>query len=84
VAVVLMGKNTMMRKAIRGHLERNPALEKWVCNGLGGNLFFQNILLKWICLSDSILYFDLSLFLDCAVDIKRTAIVVITYGYIKG
>ena len=27
-AVVLMGKNTMMRKAIRGHLERNPALEK--------------------------------------------------------
>jgi len=26
--VVLMGKNTMMRKAIRGHLERNPALEK--------------------------------------------------------
>lgn len=31
-AVVLMGKNTMMRKAIRGHLERNPALEKWVRN----------------------------------------------------
>lgn len=29
-AVVLMGKNTMMRKAIRGHLENNPALEKWV------------------------------------------------------
>jgi len=28
VAVVLMGKNTMMRKAIRGHLENNPALEK--------------------------------------------------------
>lgn len=27
-ATVLMGKNTMMRKAIRGHLERNPALEK--------------------------------------------------------
>jgi large subunit ribosomal protein LP0 len=26
--VVLMGKNTMMRKAIRGHLENNPALEK--------------------------------------------------------
>nr|KAF6282751.1 ribosomal protein lateral stalk subunit P0 [Myotis myotis] len=25
-AVVLMGKNTMMRKAIRGHLENNPAL----------------------------------------------------------
>jgi len=28
VGVVLMGKNTMMRKAIRGHLENNPALEK--------------------------------------------------------
>lgn len=27
-AVVLMGKNTMMRKAIKGHLETNPALEK--------------------------------------------------------
>ncbi|XP_032755542.1 60S acidic ribosomal protein P0-like [Rattus rattus] len=27
-AVVLMGKNTMMRKAIRGHLENNRALEK--------------------------------------------------------
>lgn len=29
-AVVLMGKNTMMRKAIRGHLDNNPALEKSV------------------------------------------------------
>jgi len=27
-AVILMGKNTMMRKAIRGHLESNPALER--------------------------------------------------------
>merc|ERR1719458_469879 len=27
-AVVLMGKNTMMRKAIRGHLETNPDLER--------------------------------------------------------
>jgi len=27
-AVVLMGKNTMMRKAIRGHMEKNPHLEK--------------------------------------------------------
>ena len=26
-AVVLMGKNTMMRKAIRGHLQTNPELE---------------------------------------------------------
>lgn len=27
-AVILMGKNTMIRKAIRGHLAKNPALEK--------------------------------------------------------
>jgi len=27
-ATILMGKNTMMRKAIRGHLESNPGLEK--------------------------------------------------------
>ncbi|CAJ0594566.1 unnamed protein product [Cylicocyclus nassatus] len=27
-AVILMGKNTMIRKAIRGHLGKNPALEK--------------------------------------------------------
>merc|ERR1711872_1094920 len=27
-AVVLMGKNTMMRKVIRGYLEKNPDLEK--------------------------------------------------------
>lgn len=26
--MVLMGKNTMMHKAIQGHLENNPALEK--------------------------------------------------------
>merc|ERR1719348_605802 len=28
MAVVLMGKNTMMRKVIRGYLEKNPDLEK--------------------------------------------------------
>jgi len=28
MGVVLMGKNTMMRKAIRGHLENNAQLEK--------------------------------------------------------
>lgn len=28
-AEVLMGKNTMIRKAIRGHLENNPALERY-------------------------------------------------------
>lgn len=29
-AVVLMGKNTMMRKAIRAHLDKNPDLEKLI------------------------------------------------------
>lgn len=29
-AIVLMGKNTMMRKAIRAHLEKNPDLEKLI------------------------------------------------------
>ncbi|XP_022910987.1 large ribosomal subunit protein uL10 [Onthophagus taurus] len=38
-AVVLMGKNTMMRKAIKGHLERNPALEK-VLPHIKGNVGF--------------------------------------------
>lgn len=27
-AIILMGKNTMMRKAIKGHLEKNPNLER--------------------------------------------------------
>ena len=27
-AEVLMGKNTMMRKVLRGRLDQNPALEK--------------------------------------------------------
>jgi large subunit ribosomal protein LP0 len=38
-AVVLMGKNTMMRKAIKGHLEQNPALEK-VMPCIKGNVGF--------------------------------------------
>uniref|UniRef100_A0A8C5G4N6 Large ribosomal subunit protein uL10 n=1 Tax=Gouania willdenowi TaxID=441366 RepID=A0A8C5G4N6_GOUWI len=38
-AVVLMGKNTMMRKAIRGHLENNPALEK-ILPHIKGNVGF--------------------------------------------
>jgi len=36
---VLMGKNTMMRKAIRGHLENNPMLEKLLPH-LKGNVGF--------------------------------------------
>jgi len=39
VAVVLMGKNTMMRKAIRGHLEKNPDLEKLLPH-IKGNVGF--------------------------------------------
>jgi len=36
--VILMGKNTMMKKAIRGHLEKNPNLEKllpFICQNVG-------------------------------------------------
>jgi len=36
---VLMGKNTMMRKAIRGHLDNNPALEK-ILPHIKGNVGF--------------------------------------------
>lgn len=38
-AVVIMGKNTMMRKAIKGHLENNPALEKLLAH-IKGNVGF--------------------------------------------
>ena len=38
-AVVLMGKNTMMRKAIRGHIENNAALEK-ILPHIRGNVGF--------------------------------------------
>jgi len=38
-AVILMGKNTMIRKAIKGHLESNPALEK-ILNHVKGNVGF--------------------------------------------
>lgn len=34
-AVVLMGKNTMIRKAIRGHLQKNPTLEKLLPHMVG-------------------------------------------------
>merc|ERR1712136_90097 len=38
-ATVLMGKNTMIRKAIRGHLDTNPALEKLLPH-IKGNVGF--------------------------------------------
>ncbi|TKR81965.1 hypothetical protein L596_015754 [Steinernema carpocapsae] len=43
-AEILMGKNTMMRKAIRGHLQKNPDLEKILphINGNVGFVFTKN------------------------------------------
>ncbi|KXJ27640.1 60S acidic ribosomal protein P0 [Exaiptasia diaphana] len=38
-AEILMGKNTMIRKAIRGHLENNPSLEK-ILSHIKGNVGF--------------------------------------------
>ena len=38
-AVLLMGKNTMIRKAIRGHIDNNPALEK-ILPHIKGNVGF--------------------------------------------
>jgi len=38
-AVLLMGKNTMIRKAIRGHIENNPNLEK-ILQHVKGNVGF--------------------------------------------
>jgi len=38
-ATLLMGKNTMIRKAIRGHIENNPALEKLLPH-IRGNVGF--------------------------------------------
>ena len=37
--VVMMGKNTTMRKAIRGHLDQNPMLEK-ILPCIKGNVGF--------------------------------------------
>jgi large subunit ribosomal protein LP0 len=39
IGIVLMGKNTMIRKAIRGHLENNAALEKLLPH-IKGNVGF--------------------------------------------
>ena len=38
-ATIIMGKNTTIRKAIRGHLEQNPLLEK-VLPHIRGNVGF--------------------------------------------
>merc|ERR1712193_590884 len=48
VAVILMGKNTMMRKAIRGHLNNNPDLERLLphIKGNVGMVFTSNDLIE--------------------------------------
>ena len=43
--VVLMGKNTMIRKAIRGHLEQKPELEKY-------GEFYNYFVLTKFCTND--------------------------------
>merc|ERR1712136_523701 len=47
-AVILMGKNTMMRKAIRGHLNNNPDLERLLphIKGNVGMVFTSNDLIE--------------------------------------
>jgi len=47
-AVVLMGKNTMMRKAIRAHLDKNPHLEKLLPHIVGnvGLVFLKGDLVE--------------------------------------
>jgi len=53
-ATLLMGKNTMIRKAIRGHLETNPALEK-VLPHIKGNVGFVFTNLDLVDIRDKIL-----------------------------
>jgi len=53
-AVLLMGKNTMIRKAIRGHLENNPALEK-ILPHIKANVGFVFTNLELVDVRDKIL-----------------------------
>jgi len=53
-AQLLMGKNTMIRKAIRGHLESNPALEK-ILPHIKGNVGFVFTNLDLVDIRDKIL-----------------------------
>merc|ERR1712071_679375 len=46
-ATVLMGKNTMIRKAIRGHLDTNPALERLLPH-IKGNLASSSPSWTWL------------------------------------
>ena len=42
-----MGKNTMMRKAIRGHLDKNPQLERYSANASLAGLLIMVIKDHW-------------------------------------
>merc|ERR1712037_443356 len=53
-AVVLMGKNTMMRKAIRGHLENNPDLERLLPH-IRGNIGFVFTKKELVTIRDDLL-----------------------------
>lgn len=53
-AVVLMGKNTMMRKAIRGHLGQNPKLEQLLSH-IVGNVGFVFTKLDLVDVRDKLL-----------------------------
>jgi len=53
-AILLMGKNTMIRKAIRGHLESNAALER-ILPHIKGNVGFVFTSLDLVDIRDKIL-----------------------------
>lgn len=53
-AILLMGKNTMIRKAIRSHLENNPALEK-ILPHIKSNIGFVFTNLELVDVRDKIL-----------------------------
>jgi len=53
-AILLMGKNTMIRKAIRGHLETNAALER-ILPHIKGNVGFVFTTLDLVDIRDKIL-----------------------------
>jgi len=53
-AILLMGKNTMIRKAIRGHLENNAALER-ILPHIRGNVGFVFTSLDLVDIRDKIL-----------------------------
>ena len=66
-AVVLMGKNTMMRKAIRGHLGQNPKLElllPYIVGNVGFVFTKEELVSLWVIADVQITEGDLSLRLE--------------------